>query len=62
MSKIVFVEVGDLSQISSSGVGKIQSNPGYILKAMTIGVTDRPDVWSEERRNIKGNTSASEGK
>lgn len=54
--KIVFVgEVGDLSQIGSSEVGQMQLNPNYILKMTTIGVADRPDVWSEEKRKIKAN-------
>lgn len=53
--KIVFVEVGDLSQFSSSGIGKMWSNLAYILKVTTIGVADRPDIWSEEKRKIKGN-------
>lgn len=53
MTEIVFVEVSDLSQISSSGVGKIWSNPGYNLKETTTGVTDRPDVWNEENKKSK---------
>lgn len=54
--KIVFVgEVGDLSQFCSSGIGKMWSNPAYILKVTTVGVDNRPDVKSEEKRKIKGN-------
>lgn len=54
MIKIVFVgEVGDLSQISSSGAGKMWSNPNYILKVTTIGVAHGPDVWSEEKRKSR---------